>query len=101
MKTIHFSELSTCNVTASADVDYRKMQHNSVTVEARQSKTIYIDIIDDSDVESNETFLVEISGAAVGIGINIVEVTIVDDDGKYISVLVDLRCRTCIFHPGF
>ena len=88
MNILPFLDLSTSGLTASADVDYHTKQHNPVTLEAGQSKTIYIDIIDDGEVESNETFLVEISGAAVGIGIKVIEVTIVDDDGRFFQLMI-------------
>ena len=43
---------------------------------------MYIDILDDTKVEDDEQFYVTITGAAVGGGIRVVNVSIADNDRK-------------------
>ena len=73
---------------ATAGVDYRAEENKPVAVEPRQSTSVFIEILDDREVESEEGFLVNISGAAVGDGIKVIEITIGDDDGELIPTLI-------------
>ena len=69
-------------MSATAGVDYRAEQNKPVTVEPGQSKAVFIEIVDDKEVESDEGFFVNISGEAVSDRIKVIEITIRDDDGK-------------------
>ena len=84
-------------MTASANVDYEAKQNLHVTVGVGQSTSVQIQILDDRIVEQDEIFEVEISGTAVGVGIKLVNVIIVDEDRKliinYHSIVFKLPCR--------
>ena len=83
-----FSDLSTSDVSTTAGVDYRAEENKPVAVEPEQSTSVFIEILDDREVESDEVFLVNISGAAVGDGIKVIEITIGDDDGELITTII-------------
>ena len=51
-------------------------------MEAGQIRFFTIEIRDDNRFESDETFLVKLNGSAVGVGIQIMDILIEDDDGK-------------------
>ena len=55
----------------------------SVTVNSHQTETVYISIVDDIKFEQDEEFYVGITGADVGDGISVVNVTISDNDRKF------------------
>ena len=78
-------------MSATAGIDYCSEQNKSITVEPGQNTAVIIEIQDDREVEPDEIFLVNISGAAVGDGISNMEITIRDDDGELIPTLIYVK----------
>ena len=74
--------LHTSDHSATGNVDFLPKHNESVSIEGYQSKQLYIDIFDDTKVEDDEQFFVTITGAAVGGGIRVVNVSIDDNDRK-------------------
>ena len=77
-----FQVLRTSDHSAIGNEDFVPKHNESVHIEGYQSKQLYIGILDDVDVEDDEQFFVKITGAAVGGGIRVVNVSIVDNDRK-------------------
>ena len=75
-------DLTTSDVSANADEDYESKYQLPITLEAGETQLVPIEIKDNNRFESDETFLVELNGSAVGEGIRVMEIWIEDDDGK-------------------
>ena len=75
-------DLTTSDVSAIADKDYKAKYRLPVTVEAGQTHLVPIEIRDDNRFELDETFIVILNGSAVGEGIQVMNILIEDDDGK-------------------
>ena len=73
-------------MSAQAHDDYQDTRQLFVTVKAGNSTVVSVEIIDDSQVEPDEVFFVKMFGDAVGKGINVLEITIEDDDGNFRGV---------------
>ncbi len=89
---------ATSDGTATASSDYTPQASQSVTIAAgRQSATVSVQTTDDGDDESNETFTVELSGAAnATVSDATGEATIVDNDdppsdNKYATLIATLE----------
>ena len=75
--------MSTSSISATENKDFESLNQVEFTVDAAETKSLVVNILDDNIVESDETFRVEISGDDVGAdGYRMMEVTIEDDDGK-------------------
>ena len=77
--------LNTIGGRALDSEDFTPVRNLSITVNNQQNETINISIVDDIKFEQDEDFYVEITGADVGDGISVVNVTISDNDRKLIS----------------
>ena len=88
--TIVFTFLTKVLNTLAGDAldneDFAPVCNVSVTINSHQTKTIYTSIVDDVKFEQDEDFYVEITGADVGDGINVVNILISDDDRKLASL---------------
>ncbi|XP_072048583.1 uncharacterized protein [Amphiura filiformis] len=78
--------LQTIDQSATENEDYVPINNETINFDAYQSKEASITILDDNRVEEDEDLFVEITGAAVGEGIDVVNVTIVDDDPSIVFV---------------
>ena len=67
--------------------DFATVWNVPITVSSHQTETIHISIVDDIKFEQDEDFYVEITGVDVGDGISVVNVTITDDDRKFVLFL--------------
>ncbi len=74
--------LQTIDDSATADEDYVPKDSLNISIDGYQHEEVIIDIVDDRQVEENEIFVVEITGADVGEGITDVNITIADNDRK-------------------
>ena len=71
------------NQSATERYDYIFTHNAKVMVKAAQTMTVNVTIVDDDvEEESEEQFMVEMKGAAVGKDFKSVNVTIKDDDRK-------------------
>ena len=83
-----FQVLYTSDHSAIGNVDFVPKHNESVYIEGYQNKQLYIGILDDINVEDDEQFFVKIKGAAVGDGIRVVNVSIVDNDRKLPDIIL-------------
>ena len=84
MKTVIWAK----DITAIENGDYDLRQSTLVSVEPQNRLNLTIIVHDDASIETNETFVIFINGSDVGDGIQSVEVTITDDDCKYLTCCV-------------
>ena len=75
-------DFTTSDISASANEDYKSKHQLQVNVDAGQTVAVDISILDDYLVEGDEIFQVEITGADVGEGIQVMTILIEDEDGK-------------------
>ncbi len=74
---------NTESLSAARDVDYISIVNESVVLPLHSNKEVFIAIIDDLVVESQERFLVKISAQDMDFGITEVMINILDNDGMY------------------
>ena len=91
-----FEVLNTLADDALDSEDFAPVRNVSATVNSHQTETIYINIIDDIKFEQDEDFYVEITGADVGDGISVVNVTIADDDRKFFCLVLFFKLLAII-----
>ncbi|WP_218933777.1 Calx-beta domain-containing protein [Rubripirellula lacrimiformis] len=92
--TVNFA---TANGSATAGSDYTSNSGTLSFADGETSKTVTVAITDDSDVESNETFTVSISGASGGATLGSVTTstaTIVDNDAVVVPGVLSLSPAT-------
>ena len=65
----------------------------SVVVHGNTTKEHYVEILDDGRAEEDEQFIVQITGDAAGFGVTTLNVTVLDDDRKFIG---NICCKTII-----
>ncbi|XP_072048585.1 uncharacterized protein [Amphiura filiformis] len=78
--------IQTFDKYATKSEDYVPIHKESISIGGYQSKQASITILDDNQVEEDEDLFVEITGAAVGEGITVVNITIVDNDPSIVFV---------------
>ena len=77
--------LHTSDQSTTENEDYLPIHNNSVAFNGYETKEENIAILDDGYAEHDEHFNLVITGAAVGEGINIVNIMIADNDRKYLE----------------
>ena len=87
--------LQTVDESATADEDYVPKNNLNVTIDGYQQEEVIINILEDGQVEGNECFSVEITGADVGEGITNVDITIADNDRKNTCLFLLLLISEC------
>jgi len=87
-------QYATSDGSAVAGADYTAQSGTLTFNVGVTSQTISIPILDDSVVEGDETFTVQLSNAAgAGLGLNVVTVTITDDDSDGFEIFLPVVLR--------
>ena len=77
------AELYTSDDSATEIEDYVPRDNEPISFDSFETKQEYIEIKEDDKFEQDELFFVEITGAAVGNGINRVAIKITDNDREF------------------